>query len=221
MRSASGRVLTVPGEVKLRGWRRGKKFSSTLSVGGEPVADIESQLKPTELAMGTMCYSRAVTFMDGTRWSIVSGAPGEPRVAKKRMGVAYGTRHPVSDRVARVIAERDGVTLAEAHWPERSVQKQAMTESMEAHGSNTLGLLARAMVRNFQDEVPQITVAGSTMWLLPVDIPGRFGWDMRLGEILTIHLGWRTTKLIPTEAVPLEAALLCWHTSGDLERHST
>jgi hypothetical protein len=212
--------LTVAGEVKLRGWWSRKNFTATLTVGGEPIADIKSQLKPTELAGNTRCYNRTVTFVDGTRWSIVSGAPDEPAAAKKRMGVTYGTRHPVSDRVARVIAERDGVTLAEAHWPERSVQKQAMVESLEAHHPNPLERAVGPLVRQLT-EAPQITVAESTVWLLPVEVPGRFDYGMRLGEVLTVLSGWRTTKLIPTEPVPLEAALLCWHTDGDVERDTT
>ena len=91
---------------------------------------------------------------------------------------------------------------------------------MLKHGPNPLerltGLVMRAVPRF---EAPQITVADTTLWFLPVEIPGRLRYGTRLGELLTILSGGKTTKLIPhNEPVPLEAALLCWHIEvGDVE----
>jgi hypothetical protein len=57
-----------------------------------------------------------------------------------------------------------------------------------------------------------------TRWLLPVEIPGRFLYGSRLGESLTVLSEWKTTRLIPDTAVPLEAAALCWHIEiGDFQ----
>ena len=60
-------------------------------------------------------------------------------------------------------------------------------------------------------EAPQVRVGDETHWLLPVQIPDRFSYGFRLGEILTIPSTAITTVLTPRAAVPIEAALLCWH----------
>ena len=220
VRSVSGHLLTEEAEVaRERQWFR-KTLSASLTVEGQRVAEIESRFVPTELAQEKACRSTKVTFLEAARWSIVTGAPDEPPEAMKRFGVTYGTRHPVASRVARVTDDRDGRFLAEAVWPDPKLQKQMMVESMSEHGPNLLERMVGPVAR-LAAAAPQITVADTTLWLLPVEIPGRFNYGTRLGEMLTILSSGRTTQLIPNEPVPLEAALLCWHIEiGDVEPES-
>jgi hypothetical protein len=186
-------------------------------VQDQRVAEIDSSFVPTELIDNAKCRRTTVTFVDGARWSIVTGAPEEPPELKKRLGVTYGKRHPVSARIAEVREERGGRVLAAATWPDRKLQKQMLLESMSQHGPNVLERMVGSVLRT-TTEAPQITVADTTLWLLPFEIPGRLSYGTRLGEVLTLLSGWRTSKLIPNAPVPMEAALLCWHICvGDVE----
>ncbi len=305
---------------------------------------------PTELVGATKVRDTAVTFVDGVRWSIVTGPPDEPPTPRTVLGRTRPGRHGVGDRVATVRDEHERV-LAVATWPDRKTQRAKMVESMgdrEAWAESTgavvsagkatareirrrrphrqgrfkwlilavvsfffafgslpipivglatgevglaigfgvvlvvslvigfwslrrwrdvstcwscgqpitgkptncsycdaakprsagfaprmlatptsrsfgqtvaTGLIQRVSFPVFRSvaEAPQVRFADETHWLLPVEIPDRFIYGARLGEILTISSTVKTTTLTPNGAVPIEAALLCWHiVEGDI-----
>ena len=217
MRSVSGKQLTAEAKVIWnRRWLR-KTVAASLRVQDQRVAEIESSFVPTELIDDAKCRRTTVTFIDGARWSIVTGAPGEPPELKKRLGVADGKRHPVSARIAEVREERGGRVLAAATWPDQKLQKQMLLESMAQHGPSVLERVVGSALRPVL-EAPQVTVADTTLWLLPFAIPGRVGYGKRLGDVLMLLRGSGSFKLIPKGSVPMEAALLCWHIhAGDVE----
>ena len=130
MRSTSGRQLTLESKV-VQSWRP-RRFKGSLVERGQHVADIESRMVPTELDGATKVRNTEVTFVDGIRWSILTGPPDVPPTPRTRFGRTKDGRHSVGDRVATVRDEHHRV-LATATWPEWKIQRDKMTESMGDH----------------------------------------------------------------------------------------
>lgn len=183
------------------------------------IADIESRMVKTDLAGVDASRSTTVTFLDKTTWLIVTGMPENPRPTKKLLGMSYRARAGESDRVVRVIDDRNGRVFAEARWPDRRAQKQKLRESLDLDGSGVLQRILESVPLLVAPPASQVTVGDETQWLLPVKIPGRFHYAMRLGHSLTIlaNRNGKETKLIPDAPVALEAALLSWQIAvGDI-----
>ncbi len=193
-----------------------------ITVLGDPIAEIESRFIKTGIRGVSRARSTTVTFPDGSRWQVDTGAPERTMVfPEPKGGRARARIRNMRERVVRVVDERKGVVLASARWPDRKAQKTAIRESLTRHGPHPIER-ATAWMLNLGTLAPQITVGSETAWYLPAHIPGRVTYGRRLGDVLTVLSGWSGTTLQPHVPIPLEAAVLCWHLeSGDIPSPST
>lgn len=215
--SASGRNLSAEGLITLSRGRDTR--SGALTVSGDDWALIESSWVKTGLAGVSRVRSTSVVLSDHERWAITTEPPDGPRRTRSVAGFSYGARPRATDRIARVTTDDGTRTLAEARWPSRRLQKEKSVESLGLDVSTRLERLVAAITMLGVAATPHIAVGDESLWLLPVTIPGRFRYGLRLGEDLTLLVdkGGRVTRLVPDRPVPLEAALLSWHIAiGDV-----